>query len=221
MCLVLPMLLLQNISLVAGLSPNGESSSEFYYSKDGHLYLRGVRARVLGASSYGILSGFLGIGSVTNSVPDSGQRIRDASESGLMINRFWLDVAPSDYWFRLAYSKFSDSPSHQAYFSALDAFVSTARKNGVYLVQVLASAYDQWTRLGETQSPRLLTKEMKASRSFGTGAEARWKISGRRRSGAKSKEACAGFRQTTSTSCNSTTQTREPRLRRRGQRCRS
>ncbi len=106
----------------------------------------------MGVNSYGILSGFLGIGSVTNSVPDSAQRIRDASESGLMAVRFWLDVAPSDYWFRLAYSKFSDSPSHQAYFLALDTFVSNARKNGVYLVPVLASAYDQWTRLGANEN---------------------------------------------------------------------
>ncbi len=81
---------------MAGFSLDTKNDGSFYL-RDGHLYLGGVRTKILGANSYGILSSYLGIGSVTKAVPDSLQRIRDASKSGLMAIRFWVDVAPSDY----------------------------------------------------------------------------------------------------------------------------
>jgi len=102
---------------------------------------------MVGANSYGILAGYLGIGTVTGNTA-SEKRLPDAATCGLQIIRFWLDVAPSDYWFRLTYSKFTQDNDHQAYFTALDRFIADARANNIRLIPVLSSAFDQWTKTG-------------------------------------------------------------------------
>ena len=103
--------------------------------------------KMIGANSYGILGGYLGIGNVTGTV-SSEKRLSDAAGCGLRLVRFWLDVAPSNYWFQLAYSKFSQNNNHQAYFAALDRLIDDAREINIRLVPVLSSAFDQWTRTG-------------------------------------------------------------------------
>lgn len=101
----------------------------------------------MGANSFGILSDYLGIGRVTGTQP-SLERLTEAANCGLHIIRFWLDIAPGDYWFGRVYTKFNQSNDHHDYFDPLDHFISDANANSIRLVPVLASAYDQWTQTG-------------------------------------------------------------------------
>jgi len=114
--------------------------------------LNGQAQKILGANSYGVLGGYLGIGYINNQTPLSPVRLQDAAKTGLHAIRFWLDITNSDYWFPRAYSKFAQDDNHSAYFSALDSLIFDAKANGIYLVPVLASAYDQWTALGNGES---------------------------------------------------------------------
>ncbi len=127
-------------------------ADNFIRTSGPHLCLNGQALKLLGANSYGILGGYLGIGYINSQTPESPVRLNDAANAGLRVIRFWLDVTNSDYWFPLAYSKFSDDHDHKPYFAALDRLVADAKANDVYLVPVLASAFDQWTALGNGES---------------------------------------------------------------------
>ena len=124
----------------------------FIRSANTHLCLGGKELSVLGANSYGILGGYLGIGYINNQTEASPARLIDASNNGLQVIRFWLDMANSDYWFQRAYSKYLEEPDHSSYFSALDKLVSDAKANRVNLIPVFGSAYDQWTQAGNGDS---------------------------------------------------------------------
>ncbi len=130
----------------------GFSNDNFIRAAGSHLCLNGQPLKMVGANSYGVLGGYLGIGYINNQTPASPVRLKQAASAGLRAIRFWLDVTNSDYWFPLAYSKFEQDSNHSAYFSALDRLVVDAKASGVYLVPVLVSAYDQWTALGHGES---------------------------------------------------------------------
>jgi hypothetical protein len=100
--------------------PETGEENPFFTTQNAELYLTGKRARIIGGNSYGIFSEYLGASHVTDLVPDSLQRFIDAKNTQLKIMRFWLDIAPSDYWFDKAYSVYKDPPDHSAFFSALD-----------------------------------------------------------------------------------------------------
>jgi hypothetical protein len=128
--------------------PSSGIQDSFFTSQNAELYLNDERARIIGGNSYGIFSEYLGAGHVTNLVPDSLQRFIDARSNQLRIMRFWLDIAPSDYWFDQAYGVYNSTPDHSEFFSALDNLIADAKANGIYLVPVFVSAYDQWTKQG-------------------------------------------------------------------------
>jgi Cellulase (glycosyl hydrolase family 5) len=123
------------------------TNEPFVCTTNGSLAIGQDPVKMIGANSYGILGGYLGIGNVTGTLA-SEKRLSDAAACGLHLVRFWLDVAPSDYWFQLAYSKFTQDKDHHVYFIALDKFVADARANKIRLIPVLSSAFDQWTRIG-------------------------------------------------------------------------
>jgi endo-1,4-beta-mannosidase len=123
------------------------TNEPFVCSTNSSLTIGQNQVKMVGANSYGILGGYLGIGNVTGTT-SSEKRLSDAAGCGLHVVRFWLDVAPSDYWFQLAYSKFNQDKDHHAYFTALDRFIANARANNIRLIPVLSSAFDQWTRAG-------------------------------------------------------------------------
>ena len=135
------------VSFLTSSVHSSATNELFVCSSNNRLAIGQDPVRMVGANSYGILAGYLGIGTVTGNTA-SEKRLPDAATCGLQIIRFWLDVAPSDYWFRLTYSKFTQDNDHQAYFTALDRFIADARANNIRLIPVLSSAFDQWTKTG-------------------------------------------------------------------------
>jgi hypothetical protein len=128
------------------LDPQGPPA--FVEVRGASLFLEGSRLRIVGGNSYGILSHYLGLGSVTTGVPNSAQRLVDASAAHLRALRFWLDIAPSDEWFSQAHGIFSAQADHADYFGAFDRLLADARATRILLIPVFVSAYDQWTKHG-------------------------------------------------------------------------
>jgi hypothetical protein len=126
----------------------GEENTLFFTTSGPDLVLNGNRVRFVGGNSYGILSGYLGIGYVTNTVANSTQRLVEAKDHHIRILRFWLDVAPSDYWFGEMWTQWTTPSDHSTYFAALDTMIQEAKANNIYIVPSFASAYDQWTTQG-------------------------------------------------------------------------
>jgi hypothetical protein len=123
-------------------------NNPFFTINGSILKLNGSTVRLVGANSYGILSGYLGIGYVTNAVENSTQRFEDAYDYDIRVMRFWLDVAPSDYWFGEMWMQWTTPSDHSTYFAALDDLIADARANDIYIIPSFASAYDQWTAQG-------------------------------------------------------------------------
>jgi len=122
--------------------------SEFITRQGSDLMLGGRRIRVVGGNSYGTLSTYLGLNSVTSPQPVALQRWQEANATHLKIMRFWLDVAPSDYWFTEVMARYNADAGHTPYFAAVDALIADADANGMRVVPSLVSAYDQWTAQG-------------------------------------------------------------------------
>jgi len=128
--------------------PGSGGQGGFIIAQNAQLYLNGERIRIVGGNSYGIFSEYLGAGHVTDLVPNALQRFEDAKSANLKVIRFWLDIAPSDYWFGKAYDMYNNPPDHSLYFEALDRLLDDAAANGIRIVPVFASAFDQWTMEG-------------------------------------------------------------------------
>ncbi len=139
---------LADASFPLGSNGGNRGDSPFVQVHGPDLYLHGTRFRLLGANSYGILSDYLGIGSISPLNLVAPQRITSAAAVNLRAIRFWLDVAPSDYWFSRTYGIYARDPA--SYLAALDRLRDDARAAGVYLIPVFVSAYDQWSRLGNS-----------------------------------------------------------------------
>jgi len=124
------------------------TASEFITRQGSDLMLAGRRIRVVGGNSYGILSTYLGMSSVTSPSPNALVRWQQANATHLKIMRFWLDVAPSDYWFNGVMAQYNADAGHTPYFAAVDGLIADADANGMRVVPSLVSSYDQWTAQG-------------------------------------------------------------------------
>ncbi len=105
----------------------------------------GTRVRLVGINSFGVLSGYLGVGQVTS--PSSSRKIEDAVHAKVTVLRFLTDIAPSDYWFNQAYRKWNLTSDHLSYLQGLESLIANLKSKGIYAIPCLVSYPDGWSKL--------------------------------------------------------------------------
>ncbi len=116
----------------------------FVEVQDGQLVLGGARLRLVGVNSFGLLSGYLNIGQVTE--PSSFQKIADSVQAHGRIYRFWTEIS-GGFWFDRVYTVWSADVDHHSYLEGMRKLIQDLKANGIYGLPTLVSAPRSWSSL--------------------------------------------------------------------------
>jgi hypothetical protein len=123
-------------------------TADFVRAEDGVLTLGGVRLRLVGVNSFGLLSGYLGVGQVSG--PSSFEKVADAAAVRAGVYRFWTDI-DGNFWFDKAYAVWSAESAHRAYLEGMARLIDDLRSRGIYALPTLVSNPERWSSLaGDT-----------------------------------------------------------------------